>query len=551
MSEGAEPSATSTLLCFHGTRGRVTPGRADSEATLPDVAVTGDIPAFAPQIALTILFHPDLERVGERALLGSDTKPWTARLSRMEPEFSPVTGAAGRPLDEDHVSRKPVILSLRPDGSVDLDATGTQIKVVIAKKHVTERRFLPAELRRGVVLLIAGHVVLLLHAVMPSPQSAGGERYGLIGESDGLRSVLSDVRAVADLMRPVLLRGPSGSGKELVARAIHSAGRRSSGPFVAVNLGAVPASIAAAELFGAEKGAFTGAVRRAGYFEQAQGGTLFLDEIGEAAGELQAALLRAIQDGEIQPLGADRPRKVDVRVVAATDANLEARVHDGSFRAPLLSRLAAYQIWIPPLSDRRDDIGRLLARFFEEELAGGAHGRSARTAAASGWIPAPLIAELCEHQWPGNVRQLRNVVGHLVIPSLSQPRMTMNPTALRLLHGAVGEERWRGNEYVPPERPDARGGPKRQAIDLSEAEIREALRVCRWEIDAAARHLGVARPSLYRAMERFPAIRTARDLTPDEIRAAHKAAGGDVARMAEALCVSEKALSRRVRDLGI
>jgi two-component system nitrogen regulation response regulator GlnG len=217
-------------------------------------------------------------------------------------------------------------------------------------------------------------------------------------------------------------------------------------------------------------------------------------------------------------------------------------------------------------------------RFFEEELASAMPERSVQSVAEAGWIPAALIAELCEHDWPGNVRQLRNVAGHLVITSLSRARLTISPTVERLLGSAPGADPAPGGiltaepptdgevsaDALPPpppalSEPRARrvgapgpaGGSKRAPVGLSEAEIRHALRECRWEIDAAAKHLGVTRPSLYRAMERFPAIRTARDLKVDEIGAAHRAAGGDVARMADALEVSEKALSRRVRDLGL
>ncbi|HRI66149.1 MAG TPA: sigma-54 factor interaction domain-containing protein, partial [Polyangium sp.] len=165
-----------------------------------------------------------------------------------------------------------------------------------------------------------------------------------------LKRVLSDIHNVADLELPVLLRGETGSGKELVAHAIHKASPRRDKPFVAVNLGAIVPSLAVAELFGAEKGAFTGSIKRqVGYFEQAHGGTLFLDEIGEAPVELQVALLRALETGEIQTVGAMQGRKVDVRVIAATDADLEDKVDMGAFRAPLLNRLAAFELWIAPL----------------------------------------------------------------------------------------------------------------------------------------------------------------------------------------------------------
>ncbi len=540
-------------------------------STLPETPERSEGSGGKAALALTILFHPLAERVGDRVALGPLLEPpvappWTARVSRTEPGLAPALGGPDHPLDEEHVSREPALFSQREDGSVELDATGTRTKVVSGGRRLDRRHFSRDELRRGVVLLFGGHVVLLLHEVALTSAPLDGRLDGLVGQSDGLCAVLRDIRSVADLKRPVLLRGGSGTGKELVARAIHRGSRRSEGPFVAVNLGAVPATIAASELFGAEKGAFTGALRRAGYFDQAHGGTLFLDEIGEAPAEMQAALLRAIQEGEIQPLGAARPRKVDVRVVAATDADLEAKVRDGSFRAPLLNRLAAYQIWIPRLADRKDDIGCLLAHFFEQELSEVAAEEGAAREGGSlvppGWIPAPLVAQLCEHDWPGNVRQLRNVVHHLVIHGRHLPKVTMTPAARRLMGAVAGEEPPRvetgtSGRIDEAERPSpTRAGkgapvPQRPSSELSETEIREALRQSRWEIDAAARLLGVARPSLYRAMGRFPTLRTAGDLSEPEIREAHSSFGGDVGQMASALEVSERALLRRVRELGL
>jgi two-component system nitrogen regulation response regulator GlnG len=162
------------------------------------------------------------------------------------------------------------------------------------------------------------------------------------------------VRLGAPLAVPVLLQGETGTGKELAARSIHDQSTRAQGPFLAVNLGALPAPLAAAELFGARKGAYTGAVQDLpGWFGRADGGTLFLDEVGEAPLEVQVMLLRALETGEIVPVGSQTPRRVDVRVVSATDADLEAAVGRGAFRAPLLHRLAGYSIRLPPLRHRR------------------------------------------------------------------------------------------------------------------------------------------------------------------------------------------------------
>lgn len=544
-------------------------GIPDDKATLPEPSSVAIASGTAAALALTIVFHPDVARVGARALLGPPLPGVQAAVGRNAPAFAPPGESSGAPLDDPHLSRSPLLFSVGNNGSVTLDATKTQTSVAAKGRAVTTATFSPEEVRRGVVLLLAGSVVLLLHQTGSAPLSLRGDDLGLFGESDGLRAVLAEVRSVADLKKPVLLRGESGSGKELVARAIHRLGPRSEAPFVAVNLGAVPAAIAAAELFGSERGAFTGAVRRRGYFEQAEGGTLFLDEIGEAPVELQAALLRVLQDNEIQPVGGERTRKVDVRVLAATDADLEAKITDGSFRAPLLNRLSAYQIWIPPLRERRDDIGRLLIRFFREELAEiGEEAKLTSPKGAGPWLAASLVARLTEHGWPGNVRQLRNVVRHLVIGSRSSPSVVLTPGAERLLEGGAAESATSRSMSEPspqkseppaleseprsaPAHPaQSSPPPRRKAGDIGKDEVLSALRKHRFEIAAAAKELGIPRPSLDLAMSRL-GIRKAGDLRASEIDASFRAHGGDVAKMADDLEVSERAVLRRVRELGL
>ena len=223
------------------------------------------------------------------------------------------------------------------------------------------------------MLLLAGRIVLVLHPMPPAP-AREVEGLGLTGDSAAMAQVRADVRRVADLEVAVLLRGETGTGKELVARAIHRRSPRRSRPYLAVNMGAIPPALAAAELFGAARGAFTGAdQRRTGYFSQAHGGTLFLDEIGETPPEVQVLLLRALETGEIQPVGAEAPRRVDVRVLAATDADLEAAIAAGRFRAPLLHRLNGYEIRLPALA--RTAGGLRSALLLLPPPGAGGHGR--------------------------------------------------------------------------------------------------------------------------------------------------------------------------------
>ena len=230
----------------------------------------------------------------------------------------------------------------------------------------------------------------------------------IVGSAASLRQVLAQVAKVAPTDSTVLILGETGTGKELIARAIHKRSRRASRAFIRVNCPAIPAPLIASELFGHEKGAFTGAFqRRLGRFEAADGGTIFLDEIGELPPETQIALLRVLQEREIERLGSTHPITVDVRVVAATNRDLEAAVERGGFRQDLFYRLNVFPIRIPPLRERLDDIP-VLAQYLIERYAKQA-GKSIRT------ISKPTLDLLQAYDWPGNVRELQNVIEPAVI----------------------------------------------------------------------------------------------------------------------------------------
>jgi formate hydrogenlyase transcriptional activator len=236
-----------------------------------------------------------------------------------------------------------------------------------------------------------------------------------ISSTPGLQSVWRALQLVAPTDASVLLQGETGTGKELVARAVHDESLRKHGPYVKLNCSALPAGLAESELFGHERGAFTGAVSRTdGLFQQAHGGTLFLDEIGELPLELQPKLLRVLQEQEYERLGSGRTTRIDVRVIAATNADLHQMVLERRFRADLFYRLNVYSILIPPLRDRRDDIPllatlfiRMLARRMNKEVREIAEG---------------ALERLKRHDWPGNVRELRNFIERAVIHS-SGPRL--------------------------------------------------------------------------------------------------------------------------------
>ncbi|HJX26786.1 MAG TPA: sigma 54-interacting transcriptional regulator, partial [Thermoanaerobaculia bacterium] len=362
---------------------------------------------------LTVLWHPDPARVEERAVLSALDAGRDALLSRLEPFFA-APGGTARPLDDTRLSRRPLTLRPVASGGIEIWRGDSATTLVVDGVPVTDTCTVPPEqLAGGSVLLLGGVIVLLLHRLDPQ-LDPGLPRWGMVGDSAGLVAVRRAITRVADLDVPVLVRGATGTGKELVARALHDAGRRRGGPFVAVNMAAVPVELAAAELFGAERGAFTGADRRRpGWFTEAQGGTLFLDEIGETPQAVQPLLLRALESGEIQPVGTAVARRVDVRIVAATDADLEAALADRRFRAPLFHRLRGSEIVLPPLTARRDDIGRLFVTFLREELA--RIGEPHRLDAGADWLPASIIARFARAPWPGNIRELRGAVRQLVI----------------------------------------------------------------------------------------------------------------------------------------
>jgi two-component system, NtrC family, nitrogen regulation response regulator GlnG len=509
--------------------------------------------------ALTILSHPDPRRVGERALLREVLAGRPAPLSRTEPAFLQPGGGEPRPLGDRHLSRAPLLFRPLVEGGVLLSPNGSRTSVVADGEPVIQDREITGPgVERGVVLELGGRVVLLLHGLSVEPLRAP-ERFGLVGESEGILRVCAEIRRVADLGVPILLRGETGTGKELAARAIHAASRRRGAPYLCVNMGAIPASLAAAELFGAVKGAYTGATRdHLGFFQRAHGGTLFLDEIGEAPPEVQVMLLRVLESGEVQRVGNSETRTVDVRLLAATDADLESAVEEGRFRAPLLHRLSGYEIDLPPLRQRRDDFGRLLFHLLREELReiGDEHRLAPVPDAAEPWIPCSMVARLARHPWPGNVRQLRNVARQLVIGGRAGGVLEVPPQVERLLREAERA----GRERPGPPEPAEPGGPaRRRAPDRSyrspqevgEQEVVDALRAHAWEVKPAAEQLGISRPSLYNLIEKFPSIRKARDLTRTEILEGRTRAGGDLDATAAHLEVSKKGLQQRMRELGI
>jgi transcriptional regulator with PAS, ATPase and Fis domain len=310
----------------------------------------------------------------------------------------------------------------------------------------------------------------------------------LIGEHPLIQKIQQLIRKVAATEATILIMGESGTGKELVARAVHTLSSRADRPFIPVNCGAIPAELLESEMFGHERGAFTGAIgARAGMFQLANGGTIFLDEVGEMSGNLQVKLLRVLQDKEVRPVGADRSLKVDVRVIAASNKELAAEVEAGNFREDLFYRLQVIPIVMPPLRERRSDVPLLVRHFLDKHN----HKRQARPAR----ISEEAMVYLWEYDWPGNVRELENLLERLVI---------------------LSEDGHIGVDHLPPgirsfisEKKIPRATLGEEGLDLNTAVeefenrlIEEALRRTKGNKQAAARLLGLKRTTLVAKLRR-------------------------------------------------
>lgn len=309
-------------------------------------------------------------------------------------------------------------------------------------------------------------------------RSLGDAFEGFLGASAPMQAVFASIRKVANTEAPVLILGESGTGKEMTARAIHRLSGCSQGPFVAINCGAIPEALMESELFGHEKGSFTGAhAQRKGRIEGAEGGTLFLDEVGEIPPALQVKLLRFLQERCIERVGGRQEIKVDTRVLAATNADLRKRMADGSFREDLYYRLAVIQIILPPLRERGDDT-ELLARGLLEKI--GAEAGKPGLSFADDALRAIRL-----HTWPGNVRELQNRVRRAVI--MSGGRRVTAPDL----------------DLGQPATPGASASLKGARETLERGMVIDALARHSGKISAAAADLGISRPTFYELMEKF------------------------------------------------
>ena len=316
-------------------------------------------------------------------------------------------------------------------------------------------------------------------------------RYEIVGNSFAIRQVLDRVEKVSPTEARVLITGENGTGKELVARAIHRLSARADEQFVEVNCAAIPSELIESALFGHMKGSFTGAIAdRAGKFEQADGGTLFLDEVGDMSLEAQAKALRALEEGVVTRVGGSKPIEVDVRVIAATNKDLETEIEAGSFREDLFYRLNVVPIHVPPLRERRDDVPMLVQHF--------ADIMSKREGVTPKRFEDGAVARLLELPWPGNVRELRNTVERLMILSAGD---TVRAEDIDVLVAARGSGPGVGSEILAAETfSDFKDRAER-------AYILQRLRENDWNVAETARQIDMPRSNLYKKIEKYGLVR--------------------------------------------
>jgi len=343
-------------------------------------------------------------------------------------------------------------------------------EVILLLKRIQERRELIAE-----------------NAALREKIAGFAHAGRIIGESKAIRTVKDLIGKVAPADTPVLIQGESGSGKELVAAEIHAGSPRAHAPFVVLNCAAIPETLLESEMFGFERGAFTGAVqKKPGQFRLADGGTLFMDEIGEMPLGIQAKLLRAIELGEFTPLGSSKSTKVNVRVIAATNRAIEELVREGRFREDLFYRLNVFPIRIPPLRDRKDDIAAIAEHFLKSwnALPAGV--------SRSGGLSVEVISKLKTYSWPGNVRELRNILERAVILA---GKASIAPEHIMIMSPEPGRE-------SPVDRVRSLLG-EQTLPEIEKMLIELALRESLGNKSRAAELLGITRRTLYGRLKKF------------------------------------------------
>lgn len=484
--------------------------------TRPQVAMPHSTYSAKPIPSLCVVYHRDASMLGARCAIAPNQ---TISLGR-ELKFTDANGDPCFPLLDPYISRELGAFSYSADELILSRRAGASSIEYQGGVLTTDSRFDLAE-GHWHTLNCSNRLVLSLGLEARSNDDLV-LMSSIVGRNPSIVEMRRTIRRAAATEDDVLITGPTGVGKEGVATELHRFSQRRAGPLVAVNMAALPAELAASELFGAEKGAYTGALSaKSGYFREAAGGILFMDEIGDALPELQAQLLRALESREIQVLGGST-QAVDLRVVAATE--LSTQGEQASLRPALFHRLAQQHIQVPPLCQRLDDIGLLAEHYFAGKGRGPWSAEPSDTEVA-GWCQ--VFVALMDYAWPGNVRELFAVLGQIDLdrdyPSV--PDLALAPKAERT------------------------ATTLKMAGDISDDTFLQALEACDYEVAKLAQKMPISRPSIYRRRDKL-GVPKASDYSAQEVQQALIAYGGDVGAAAKALKVSKAALLRLYPEYG-
>ncbi|MFZ6819598.1 sigma 54-interacting transcriptional regulator [Undibacterium sp. Ji22W] len=516
-----------------------------------------------PLLGLTIAWHPDPSRIGEQFV--STTEAGTIELGRFTPTFRAINGDA-LPVGYGGISRDPLRIVRDDQDGVTIYPPNSRMVVEINGAEVRDPSFFsPEQIDVGVIIALGRAVFVCVHWMRCLPKHNPVD--GFIGVGSNAIFTRDLIRLAATNDNTVLLLGETGTGKEVAAQAIHNLSKRSSSKMVSVNMAALNESLAAADLFGASKGAYTGAQNsREGYFSEAQNSTLFLDEIGNTPLTVQPMLLRVLENGEYRPLGATRDARSTARMITATDQDL----YHTNFNHALVRRLESFIIRIPPLRARREDIGLLIYHLAQ---------RNDVAQVNLALIPPSLISDMLNFEWPGNIRQLSNVLKRTLLslqlgeyPLLANmvetPTITVTASAdLRKvstntnlapssLKTAELTAKSATNELIKRVSDSANDGPvaapveRKKLRDLSEQDVIDAMHRHDWTIQYAADDLGISRPSMYKLIDANTQIRRVEQIPAEEIRAHLSAVNNDVEQCAARLKTPSEALRRHLKGLG-
>ncbi len=484
--------------------------------TRPRVAAPHSDYVSSPLPTFCVVYHSDAAVLGARCVLVPNQDLVLGR----ELEFTDRAGNPCYPLLDPYVSRELGRCMYSAEGFVMTRRPGASSIESRNRSLGAENRFELTE-DHWYTLNCSNRLVLSLRLESPSTGDLAAMD-SIVGSNPKIVAMRQTIRRVAATDDDVLITGPTGAGKEGVATELHRFSQRRSGPMVAVNMAALPSELAAAELFGAEKGAYTGAnSSKPGYFRQASGGTLFMDEIGDAAPQLQSQLLRALQTREIQVLGGST-QTVDVRVVAATE--LQTNGQDASMRQALYHRLSQQQIEVPALNERLDDLG-LLAHHYCQQTGLGPWSTDQDDTAVASWCQ--VFVALMAYDWPGNVRELFAVLGQVAVAE-GYPRAPV-----------LGLKRVQEDS-----------GVQATAEPISDQAFLAALEACDYQVSKLAEHLGMSRQSIYRRRDKLGLPR-AKDYTRAQVIAALDENNQDLSLAAKALRVSVAALLHLYPEFGV